>query len=414
VYAPPNHEGEEDVPLSVRIEANDADGDPITTLTAAPLPPGATFTAGADQASGVLEWTPARGAAGIHDVTFTASNVLEASATTVITVRPGADRLPAVTAPVGVRGVEGMALAFTATAADPDGNAIESLVAAPLPAGATFSVDPSGTSGMFDWTPALGQAGTYVVQLSAESACRPSGISGAAICARGAAATAITVTAAAQDVAATAFVTNVNRAIRLRSGKPTWCVQVESVNGSYENSGVDLASLSLSFGGGRILAVAAKTSVVGDKNGNGIEELTACFTKEDLRGLFAGLPHGGSTVDVALEGRLFTGESLHADLAIRVVLTGPALSATISPNPMNPEAVLSFVTLRAGWARISLFDLQGRLARRLVDAGELRAGFHEVRVDGLREDGMRLPSGVYFYQVETPEGSALGRVVIAK
>ncbi len=414
VYAPAHLEGEEDVPLSIRIEANDADGDPITTLAAAPLPPGATFTVGADQASGVLEWTPARGAAGLHDVTFTASNALQASATTVITVRPGADRLPVVTAPASVRGTEGVALAFTATASDPDGDAIESLVAAPLPAGATFSVDPAATSGLFEWTPALGQSGTYVVQLSAESACRPSGISGAVICARGAATTAITVTAAAQEVAASAFVTNANRVIRLHSGKPAWCAQVEPVNGSYENSGVDLASLSLSYGGARISAVAAKTSAAGDKNGNGVEELTACFAKEDLRALLAGLPHGGSTVDVALEGRLFTGEGIHADLAIRVVVTGPALSAAISPNPMNPEALLTFVTSRAGWARISLFDLQGRLARRLVDAGALGAGFHQIRVDGLREDGSRLPSGVYFYRVETSEGTALGRVVIAK
>jgi len=49
-----------------------------------------------------------------------------------------------------------------------------------------------------------------------------------------------------------------------------------------------------------------------------------------------------------------------------------------------------------------------------VDEGSLEAGFHDVRLDGTREDGTRMPSGVCFYRVESEEGTALGRVVIAK
>ena len=37
-----------------------------------------------------------------------------------------------------------------------------------------------------------------------------------------------------------------------------------------------------------------------------------------------------------------------------------------------------------------------------------------LRVDGMRDDGARLPSGVYFYRVDTGEGASLGRLVIAK
>lgn len=67
-----------------------------------------------------------------------------------------------------------------------------------------------------------------------------------------------------------------------------------------------------------------------------------------------------------------------------------------------------------GWARVSLFDLQGRLMRRVMDERALNAGIHDVRVDGLREDGARLPSGVDSYRVEIAEGASLGRLVIAK
>ena len=47
------------------------------------------------------------------------------------------------------------------TAADADGDAITSLTASGLPAGATFTPGPGNTSGTLDWTPGFDQAGSY-------------------------------------------------------------------------------------------------------------------------------------------------------------------------------------------------------------------------------------------------------------
>ncbi len=67
---------------------------------------------------------------------------------------------------IGARSVlEAEQLSFVVEAGDPDG-AIPALSAAPLPVGARFT-DTGEGRGVFDWTPAPGQAGVYVVRFTA-------------------------------------------------------------------------------------------------------------------------------------------------------------------------------------------------------------------------------------------------------
>ncbi len=60
---------------------------------------------------------------------------------------------------------EGQQLSFIIEASDPDGT-IPALSATPLPAGASFTDNGDGT-GIFDWTPAGGQAGRYPITFKA-------------------------------------------------------------------------------------------------------------------------------------------------------------------------------------------------------------------------------------------------------
>src|SRR5204863_5608517 len=108
---------------------------PIASLTATGLPAGATFTAAADKQSGTLSWTPAFNQSGSYTVTFTASNALSGSATTVLTVT-NSDRAPTVTAQATATVAENASLTVSVTAADLDGDAIGSLTATGLPSGA--------------------------------------------------------------------------------------------------------------------------------------------------------------------------------------------------------------------------------------------------------------------------------------
>src|SRR5262249_25488037 len=115
-------------PLAIQVEAADPDGEPLASLVAdlSGLPPGATFTPGADKASGTPSWTPTFPDAGPNRATFPAANALSASASTVITVAD-VDRPPAITVPAAVSVPESRTLSLTVHAADPDAQLIDPL-----------------------------------------------------------------------------------------------------------------------------------------------------------------------------------------------------------------------------------------------------------------------------------------------
>jgi flagellar hook assembly protein FlgD len=93
---------------------------------------------------------------------------------------------------------------------------------------------------------------------------------------------------------------------------------------------------------------------------------------------------------------------------------GGNLAASISPNPLNPDAVLTFHTETAGAARVDLYDVRGRLVRRLLTQDALAAGYHDLRIDGRNESGEKLASGVYFFRVRVGGDETTGQFAILK
>jgi hypothetical protein len=66
-----------------------------------------------------------------------------------------------------------------------------------------------------------------------------------------------------------------------------------------------------------------------------------------------------------------------------------------APNPFGSGTALRFRLPSAGQARLSIYDVNGRLVRVLVD-GELPAGGHEAVWDGRDASGRGMGSGTYF------------------
>jgi hypothetical protein len=222
-----------------------------------------------------------------------------------------------------------------------------------------------------------------------------------------------TATATIGDVfPASAFLVGGNKTTRLGAGKPFTCVQIEPVNGSYENTSVDLSSIVMIFGAQQISA-SGKTAGDGDKNRNGIEEISACFSKEDLRTLFAGLSGGAQDVVVTIEANLTTGGTLQATLTMRVVGTGGALAALVSPNPLNPATELTFSLPSAGHVRVQIFDLSGRLVKTLLDEPRSQ-GYQSVRWDGSNREGGKVATGVYFFRIQSNGMEEIQRVTVLK
>ncbi|MFN2371654.1 MAG: FlgD immunoglobulin-like domain containing protein, partial [Candidatus Krumholzibacteriia bacterium] len=64
-------------------------------------------------------------------------------------------------------------------------------------------------------------------------------------------------------------------------------------------------------------------------------------------------------------------------------------------NPFNPLTRITFAVDRDGPAVLAVYDVQGRLVRRLA-VGTVTAGEHTVVWDGSDDGGRRVGSGVYF------------------
>lgn len=83
------------------------------------------------------------------------------------------------------------------------------------------------------------------------------------------------------------------------------------------------------------------------------------------------------------------------------------------PNPFNPGTTLSFSLTEAGPVKLTIHDAAGRLVRTLLN-DDMDAGPHDFLWMGENGDGSRVPSGVYFYRLETREGVLMRKMVLLK
>jgi PKD repeat protein len=110
-------------------------------------------------------------------------------------------------------------------------------------------------------------------------------------------------------------------------------------------------------------------------------------------------PGGGGEVAIAIR----RAEVIAADLTrLPVHLAGSAaqlVPARVAlgvnrPNPFNPSTVIPFELPVAGQVTLEIYDVRGRLVRRLVN-GQLPAGFHSATWDGRDHSGRGVASGLY-------------------
>ncbi len=78
------------------------------------------------------------------------------------------------------------------------------------------------------------------------------------------------------------------------------------------------------------------------------------------------------------------------------------------PNPFNPTTKLRFGLPERTNAKLTVYDILGRKVSTLVNE-EFEAGYHEVNFDA-----SNLPSGVYFYQLTTPNYNSTKKLLLMK
>ena len=233
----------------------------------------------------------------------------------------------------------------------------------------------------------------------------------------------LTVTEEDDPLPARAFLADGHRTIPLGSGQGSGagagaakvCLQVEPMDGSYENAAVDPFAWAMAStgGGARIAAVEGKSMVAADRDGNGIQETEVCFRRADMAALAPDL-RGRAELEALVEGALVGGGRIEAPVTLTVVGLGPGRRALVTPNPARGSATLIYRTESPSPVTILIFDPRGRLVRRIQSSRPSDVGYHEVLLEARSSDGAPLPSGTYFYRIDAPEGRTTGRWIVIR
>jgi hypothetical protein len=435
-----------------------------TSNVTASLPAFATLNAPLSGLGGVtttVSIAPLAGSAGTYhaSVTATTGSASSTELFDIFVTAAGGNSAPVVTAPDTRTVNEGDALSFNVSASDVNGDHV-TLSATGVPSGATFN-DNGDNTGTFSWTPGSTQSGTYVVTFAGDD-----GHGGTATDA-----TTITVL----DVGggqgnATAVLQG-----KFRSEKKWTCFRIRPVNGSFDVRTVTLSSITLNFGGGSVTALAGKTHLTfdcdgDDHDGDGDGEdrdgdcdgghdaraisldgghphgddddcdcdcdecddddgegdnadctavgIRACFSTQEVLALFGDthLPDGftGATIGGSMTGGGTFVATIDAKFAGNNGNQGHGkLHAKARPNPLNPKTEVSFTLSQAGRVQVAVYDIQGRLVNKLLD--EFRpAGEQKLTWDGSNARKERVTSGVYFFRIQAVEGKEIQRVAVVK
>ena len=81
------------------------------------------------------------------------------------------------------------------------------------------------------------------------------------------------------------------------------------------------------------------------------------------------------------------------------------------PNPFTAGTTLRYELSGATRVELAVYDVSGRLQKRLDSRAIAVPGSYSVAWDGTDDGGRRVPAGVYFYRLVTAQGAQTARVV---
>ena len=83
------------------------------------------------------------------------------------------------------------------------------------------------------------------------------------------------------------------------------------------------------------------------------------------------------------------------------------------PNPFNPETTISFTAKAAGNATLKIYNVRGQVVKTLVN-GHVEAGVNNVVWRGESDNGTRVSSGVYFYELNNGNHKETKKMILMK
>jgi hypothetical protein len=114
----------------------------------------------------------------------------------------------------------------------------------------------------------------------------------------------------------------------------------------------------------------------------------------------------------AYQAVLSTPSGLEVQPSLEVMPKIMALGQAV-PNPAKGSIAISYDLPVETQASLKVYNLSGQLVRTLV-SGKEKAGYKRVTWDGRRKNGIRVPSGVYFYRLEAGSFTATRKIVVIR
>ena len=84
----------------------------------------------------------------------------------------------------------------------------------------------------------------------------------------------------------------------------------------------------------------------------------------------------------------------------------------VYPNPFSTQTAIDFKISDQEHLSLSIFSMDGRIVRRLIDDSKLSAGDYKIVWDGCDGKGQKLPSGTYVYRFNSEEIHKGGKIVL--
>ncbi len=83
------------------------------------------------------------------------------------------------------------------------------------------------------------------------------------------------------------------------------------------------------------------------------------------------------------------------------------------PNPFNPETTIAYSLAEPAMVELAVFNLLGQEVAVLVQTRQ-EAGAYKIRWRGKDKSDVPVPSGLYLYRLQTPEFTAVKRMLFLK
>ena len=84
------------------------------------------------------------------------------------------------------------------------------------------------------------------------------------------------------------------------------------------------------------------------------------------------------------------------------------------PNPFNPMTTIEFYVAKNTKVDLTIYDAAGRAVRHLVRSRSYLSGTHQVRWNGINDNGINVSSGVYFYKFRADGVELTSKLVLLR